>query len=690
MRLYTPVWMLLTLSACPPVSPDVRIAPALPDTLDDLQVSVDPPIASASYAWRVDGVAVPDLATDTVPSARTAKGQLWAVTVSEAGTERGDTQVVIGNAPPTATVSLPASGTAGRPLVATIAGVDPDEDVVTYEITWTVDGERYSETSDTLPGDAAARGSTVQVEVVPTDGEQGGEAVSASTVMGNGVPSFAAAAIRPAVPVESDEVVCIGSGWADPDGDPEGARTAWSVNGIDVDASETLTGLDFDKGDEIVCTLTPWDGNIEGDAVVSDAVVVGNTAPTVDGITFAPEMPRVSETIVASAVDVADLDGDRVGLAWAWDRDGTDLGVASDRLGIDPRLAHATIRVVVVPSDGESDGGQAVASFTVANTPPEITRASITGLTEGELRHGSTPSVTGVEASDVDGDLLDYSYDWQVNGSSVASTASCGGCELEKGDDVLLTVTADDAHGGTDTWTWSATTQNSPPSSFSIEADSASGKLGGDVFCDVVADATDADGDTLTYSATWTVNGAAWTGSVESTDHTDDTLPSDEIRLDDSVRCTMEVTDGADTAIAVSASKTFGTCPAVPGFVGSATPVDLSENSGICFYLTQKRVSCDATCASLGGGNHAADASATLTSRCAGPRSGDPAYDFLTGDNEGGWASSALGSPGARTLGHGYAGGLAYGACNTGSTKIGVWPGESNTDSSRSLVCACF
>mgnify|MGYP000096079240 CR=1 FL=1 len=138
-----------------------------------------------------------------------------------------------------------------------------------------------------------ARTATVSIVVVPSDGELTGPEATASTVVENGIPSATGATISPAVPREADEVVCFGQGWSDPDGDPEGYRTAWTVNGVEVSTAEVLTGADFAKGDAIGCQLTPWDGSIAGEPVSSDPVVVGNTAPSLDGISISPGKPTI-------------------------------------------------------------------------------------------------------------------------------------------------------------------------------------------------------------------------------------------------------------------------------------------------------------------------------------------------------------------------------------------------------------
>ena len=57
------------------------------------------------------------------------------------------------------------------------------------------------------------------------------------------------------------------------------------VNGSSVSSDETLSGDDFDRGDHITVTVTPWDDEEAGDAVTSETAIAINTPPTLDSIT---------------------------------------------------------------------------------------------------------------------------------------------------------------------------------------------------------------------------------------------------------------------------------------------------------------------------------------------------------------------------------------------------------------------
>lgn len=696
MRFYRPSTVVLSLLApaamlagCPALSPVITIEPDRPTTVDDLIVTLDPTDPGATYQWSRDGITQAELTNDSVPAELTAKGERWTVAVAIGGDPVGSADISIANAAPSATVSLPPKGTTGRDLVATVEAEDPDGDTVTYQVSWTVDGNPVAGSEPTLPATVdMPRDSTVEITLTPTDGENAGETVTASTVMGNGIPSITGATISPAVPVEADIVTCAGLGWSDPDGDAEGYQTRWQVNGADVSTDAELTGAAFDKGDEIVCILTPWDGSIGGDPVTSEPVVVGNTPPVAESITFDPVEPVMGDRVSATLHGIADVDGDQVSVDWVWERDGVPLVLDGERLQIRQSLAHAKVTVRATPTDGEDPGSPVVERFTVANTPPVIELRSLDVIP----RHGTKPAIDVVAFDDADDDPVTVTYEWTVNGSVVDDGVKCDACNLKKGDSLVVTGTADDGFGGTATHALTVTVANTEPTGGVVEVDSGTGKLGSDVVCDLVSPSTDVDGDSLTYTVEFYVNSAAWTGTTTTTSLTDDTIPSEEIRLDDRIQCRVSVSDGTDTVGPLTDSVILSTCASLPTTypTGSKPPVALREQGGFCYYLGSKGGTCDQACGYIGGGNWAADAASALGSGCRGPAAGSPTRHFLTYDNKGGWKIAGTSRLSLKTLGHGHYEGYAWGACSTGTTKIGTWPGESNSDSGRSLVCACF
>ena len=698
----------IPLVGCPPVSPNVSIEPEAPTTLDELRVVLDPPTPEAEFVWLQQGVVQDDLTGVTVPADRTAKGQAWTVQVKDGDRELGEAEITIVNAQPTAVVTLPERATAGRDLVATVEGEDPDGDVILYRYQWKVDGADVGGDTESLAASfLQPRGATISVDVTPfNDGDsEVGETVSATSTVGNAAPEMETATLVHDGPVrEASVLTCVGSGWSDEDGDPEGYHVKWFVNGSMVSDSEALDGSSFDKGDEVYCEMFPWDGNIEGDSVNSDSVFVENTPPEIGNLEISPtEGIVLGSTVTATLSGVVDVDGDELTETIQWKypvMTGTQTETHPGGLLIESRHAHKSFQVVAIVSDGEDETAD-YAAFDVENLPPEV---KIVSVSPRDLKTGVTPSVS-TTAADPEGDAISFTHLWTVNGKAVSSTgAECIACEHVRGDTVTVVVTGDDGPwGGEDSDTYSWTVVNTEPTPPGVTLSPSSGALGEDVFCEVTTPSTDADGDSITYTIEWThtpSGGAptAYSGSTTTTDYAGDTIPSDVLRLEDTWKCKVTAYDGTASNYDSSSSVRFRTCSPLPpsGLVIPTAPRAVTKDLGYCFYLTKPGQTCDATCGWLGGTNLAKDAVSDLVSAvgakntCGAPQSRDITEYFYTTGNPGGWTSRLSRTIGERSLGQGHGGGAFTGVCDTGTTDVGAWPGTRNTSMTRSLVCACF
>jgi len=573
--------VILGLSAAcnePPDGGAVSIAPQEPLTTDDLVATLDTPVSDPNddeltYTWSWTRNAQPvEVDGETVSSELTARGQVWQVqVVASDGKEQAPTlsaEVVIGNTPPTATVDLPESAETDDDITAVATTVDVDEDTVEVDWSWTVDGSTTTFRSATLPASATSKGEVWEVTATPRDQDDPGEPATASITIANAAPTVASARVEPPVLVEGSTASCVGEGWSDDDGDPEGYEVAWQVDGTEVSTAETLTGVEFDKGQSVTCTLTPDDGFTLGEPVTSDAVVVGNTPPTLSEGSLEPADPTTTSEISLVPPTITDVDGDEVTLSYTWKVDGEPVST-SDTLAPELHAKDQVITVDVIPNDGDDDGPVlTVGSLTIGNTPPEVTSASIEPTT---LRTDDTARVV-LETRDIDDDPVSFSIVWLVNGSRVASGATLDGTTSFAKDDVLTAeITPNDGdEDGTAFTTAGITVANTAPGAPTIEISPSTPTPGASLTCSIDKGALDADGDSLTYTASWTVDGSAYTRATTTT-FTGDTIPAEVTKDTEKWACSVVASDGTDTGPAASASttvkrwsgpRTFTTCGA--------------------------------------------------------------------------------------------------------------------------------
>jgi FG-GAP repeat len=660
MRHLLPALSLLYACNEPPGAPTVSIAPDAPDTTDELQVvilgeAIDPDSKdeiSYSIRWFQDGTPREDLG-ETVAATETTKGGRWSVVVTPFdGTVDGtigEAETFILNTPPVLTASLsPTEAYGGDAIDVAVETTDLDEDTVAVSYSWSVDGVASSYTEAQLPAGVARRDEEWTVMVTPDDGEEAGESVELSVsilnsapalagivlgpdpatesdllvavadaptdldddavtltwswtvngvlvdaatddslssssfskhdevvatatpsdgttsgdsvssntlVIANSAPQVVSATIDPAEAVEGSTLSCLASGWFDADDDPESYATTWTVNGVLVESSETLDGLLFDKGDVVSCSLTPDDGEEIGATVESDAILIGNTAPTLGAATLSSTSPTEDDSLSVSLTDALDDDGDDISFTYAWTVDGTVVAATATVSGVE-FSRDQLVYVDVTPWDGEEYGATVRSDVaTVQNSAPGVSGVV---LTPDPVTTDDTLSAS-IVSTDADGDSVSHTYAWTVDGSVVSTAETLSGSlYFNRGDDITLTVTpSDGTDSGAPVTSATLTVSNSPPAGLVLAISPSSPSDDDVLVCAIDTTPTDPDGDTVTTTVSWTRNGVSFTGT-STTALAGDTVASADTEIGDVFICTGTTSDGTDSGTGDSISATVG------------------------------------------------------------------------------------------------------------------------------------
>lgn len=654
--------LLVACTACPKNTPpsalDFDIEPATPGTLDDLVVTITTEPADADgdalemvYAWSRDGTVVPELSEDTVPAANTAKGEIWSCEVwaddgKALGPSTSKSVTVVNTGPTVDAVGIePDEPRSDEDLEGTWTISDPDDDELTTELSWTVDGvplpdlddqpavpatetargeiwtltvvasdgsadeaegsaevvidnalptaavaltpdpaystdtvEASVETDD-VDGDtvglsyawyvdeiAAGDGSSlsgfdrdqiVRVEVTPHDGTEVGETASAEVPIANSEPwvESGTVSISPDPAYEADTLSCSGTGGDDDTGDSLEWSLRWLVDGAEVSTDATLDGSLFDRDQSVQCALSATDGTASSGEELSQTLVISNTAPTITSVTLSDAAPVEGDTLSYTLTGASDDDGDALTYVPGWSVEGT--WVSGDETLDSSFFGRGDEVYVRVRADDGTETGEPIKSdvATVGNTAPEITDVEI----DGDLYTDSTATVS-ITSSDVDGDDVDYDYAWYVESTKVGTAATLEGDDwFEKDEDVYVIVTPrDDADSGSAQTATTVTVLNTPPSAPTLSIDPEEPSAGDSLQCLIDTDSSDPDdGDTVTYSFAWDYDGTAFT-DTETTDETDDTVPSGETLDDEVWTCTVTPDDGDDDGDEGTAEVTVG------------------------------------------------------------------------------------------------------------------------------------
>lgn len=324
-----------------------------------------------------------------------------------------------------------------------------------------------------------------------------GQAQSAETVVAswsaNGRPAVSVTC--PADGVRYGAPTTFTAKGTDPDGDV--LTYAWTLNGALVpgQTGPTLT-INPAAGDRLSVTVA----DAAGQTASVEANCAGKNPPTVALV--CPDPLLVGQENSFTAIG-SDPDGDT--LTYSWSRNGNLLSSTNG-----PNLrtvvnAGDDIRVSVTDTTGETSAEVAASCIPQSvNRPPTVTIVCPAGMVYGR------PATFTAQGADPDGDPL--TYVWRVNDQPVAGqTGPSATVTVAKGDTV--SVTANDGSRDSEAATatgCSGSTPNRPPT---VQLVCAPDLIWGED-ATFTADASDPDGDSLTYR--WTVNGKVVPGATSA------------------------------------------------------------------------------------------------------------------------------------------------------------------------------
>ncbi len=532
--------------AAPSISPATGISRSSTLSCSATATDVDGDSVAISYTWSNDttGSSLGSGASLTLSTSSAAANDTITCTASAddgyGGSDSASASVLVDDTSPSiVSVSVsPDPAYADDTLTCSYSGYsDPDGDPDQSTYAWTINGTAAG-SSATLSGGFVG-GDSVACTVTPFDGTDTGAPVSDSLVVANSAPELDDVTLSPSPAWEGSTFTCTPGTAADIDGDSIVFGYAWDVEGVDPGVSgSTLSSAYFDRDEIVTCTVTPSDGADDGLPVLSNSVMVSNSAPSIASVSISPSSPTGADTLSCSYSGYSDADGDADASTYAWTVDGSSAGSGSTLSGAFG--GGDSVVCTVTPHDGTDAGISVAAGVTISNTPPVVDSVS---LDPSELYTDSSVSAV-ISTSDADGDSVSVSYAWTVDGSTVAETGSSlsGESYFDKGQTVLVTVTPHDgAVAGTAVSSSSVTVLDSAPTAPSVAILPYNPSVeGGDLLCTLDEPSTDADGDSVSYTVSWTVDGedylagggtdtgVGWLGPVTTT-YTDDTVPAEDL-----------------------------------------------------------------------------------------------------------------------------------------------------------------
>ncbi len=318
---------------------------------------------------------------------------------------------------------------------ASVSDVDGNDISISY--LW-LNGETevaYSSEMSIEPTNFAA-GDTITCIASVDDGFGGTASASDSKALVNTMPAINSVSLSPESPVSGDVLTC---SWQfhDVDNDTDSSSNLWKINGIE-SSPNSLTYTAVSSGDEVICEVTPSDGELAGVMVSSDMVMVLNSQPSISEALITPNSGITSSSILSCLATGQDIDG-IVEISYLW-RNGASVvgGGPNLTMNSDFYSSGDVITCTATAIDGDGATISSSGNISIGNSNPEVSGVSIypTSAKLGDILY------CNYTFSDPDGDIDASNISWTING--VASGNSTTSIAPTGGSQVSCTVNAND------------------------------------------------------------------------------------------------------------------------------------------------------------------------------------------------------------------------------------------------------
>jgi flagellin-like protein len=278
---------------------------------------------------------------------------------------------------------------------------DLDGDSVSISYTWYINGVvSPSETGRYIDGDITI-GDTYACQVSVSDGVNPVvTAMSENTgTIINYIPYAYNTQISPSIATEATTLTCSTDTYDRPsDNQQITIDYAWLVNGVELtnQNTNTLTGSSFDKGDVVICTVTPYDGMDYGNEVTSGSVTIENSAPTISSVAIGYSTQQhtsgtfAGDQLTCTPSGGSDIDGDALTYAYTWYLNGASHSTTQN-LDTTGMSSGDVVYCSVVANDGTDNSAAVNSASTTVYTIHNIniqnmaySPSSIT-ITQGDI-----------------------------------------------------------------------------------------------------------------------------------------------------------------------------------------------------------------------------------------------------------------------------------------------------------------
>jgi len=270
----------LAIGNTPPTA-TVSLAPDLPRRTDTIiasaeAIDVDGDPTTIAFSWLVNDEPT-DITGPEFPPFTARRGDVVTVRAiandGEDDSEPATASATIRNSPPSASVTItPSDPDTTQDLLAIATGEDPDDDPLTFEFAWSVNGEPVAGLVPEFAHQRTRRGDVLRVTVTARDGRTVSPAAWDEVVIRNTAPTAPKIAIATAPSGPERDLHCrIVEPSFDADRDPLTYTFSWQRDGADWSGAVGSTTLPGDTipsaatsiGETWTCSVFSFDGEDE-------------------------------------------------------------------------------------------------------------------------------------------------------------------------------------------------------------------------------------------------------------------------------------------------------------------------------------------------------------------------------------------------------------------------------------------
>ncbi|MEC7984224.1 MAG: glycine-rich protein, partial [Myxococcota bacterium] len=552
----------------PEFTTDASISPGTgvttSSTLSCTGVAVDPDggAITLSYSWANGSTTIGSTQSITLSPTTTQPTDVLSclITATDPSGEQATSSasvMVENTAPILGSVSISPSSSVDTTTTLTCAASNSDADLESLSTTyaWSNGSTALgSGASLSLTPSLAQPADSIVCTATVVDSYGASASDTASVTISNTPPVIDSIAVIPTTSYNDSTLTCnvVAS-----DADNQALDVAYTWTNVTAGtslgtaSSLTLDGSIASRLDEIECSASVTDAS--GD-VISDSIslTLGNREPSSPTVTLTPNPAYIDSLLTCAPSGSSDDDGDSITYEYAWSVNGSSLTETGNTLS-SGFIATDVVSCTVTPSDGLLSGTAGQSSITIDNRAPSIDSITLSPdplYTDDHL-------VATVASSDADGDSLALSYSWYGNGTIIqtGSDNTLHYSLFSKEDEIEVSVTADDGNDTSAPATASIICANTPPTAPTVSVlPTEPIELVDDITCSISVDGTDLDGDSLSYSFAWSVDGADYTGASSTANSS--VVPASDIVSGEEWICTATPNDGTDEGTGGSASVT--------------------------------------------------------------------------------------------------------------------------------------